>query len=132
ALQEINHEISLELAQEEIPPKKSSLPRDAKGRFIKKVVAVMVNAQKWLDKKYPNKDKIEKINGDRELLTGKLIIADFPQKKHFPEMDLIDISDLDDLAARVDKKTACDKEFLKQICPLEPEKFIKQKKGNFY
>ncbi|CAG8803812.1 12617_t:CDS:1, partial [Racocetra fulgida] len=56
-------------------------------------------------------------------------------KEIFPEMKLIDISDLNQLAVQVNKKTAYDEEFLKQICPLEPEdfgEFIKQKKGNFY
>ncbi|CAG8807483.1 7428_t:CDS:1, partial [Racocetra fulgida] len=39
----------------------------------------MVNAQEWLDEKYPNKEGVKVINGYRKELTGKLTIADFPQ-----------------------------------------------------
>ncbi|CAG8763990.1 17113_t:CDS:2, partial [Racocetra fulgida] len=51
------------------PAKRQTPPRDAQGRFIKKVVAVMVDAQKWLDEKYPNKKEIIKIDGIRKKLT---------------------------------------------------------------
>jgi Leucine-rich repeat (LRR) protein len=54
------------------------------------------------------------------------------RKKHFPEMKLIDISDLDQLAAQVNKKTANNPKFLTKICPSDPELFTKTQKGNFY
>ncbi|CAG8805554.1 4376_t:CDS:2, partial [Racocetra persica] len=52
-------------------------------------------------------------------------------RTYYPEMSLIDISDLNQLAAQVNEQTANDESFLKQICPLEPEKFIRNEAGNF-
>ncbi|CAG8840939.1 2007_t:CDS:1, partial [Racocetra persica] len=42
---------------------------------------------------------------------------------HFPEMALIDISDLDELAAQINEQTANDEEFLTKICPFGTKDF---------
>jgi Leucine-rich repeat (LRR) protein len=42
---------------------------------------IMVNAQEWLDKEYPQQEEVKEIKREREIekITGKLTIADFPQ-----------------------------------------------------
>lgn len=48
----------------------------------------------------------------------------------YPELELIEINDLTNLANQLNEKTADDPSFLKQICPSPS--FIKNKSGNFY